>query len=36
VPVEHTDLELRRDDFVSPVPVELAGLEAARQALGIA
>lgn len=25
-PVEHTDLELRREDFVSPVPVEVDGL----------
>jgi hypothetical protein len=24
-PVEHTDVELRRERFVSPVPVEVAG-----------
>jgi RimJ/RimL family protein N-acetyltransferase len=35
-PVEHVDLELRRDRFVSPVPVELVGLEAARAALELA
>jgi RimJ/RimL family protein N-acetyltransferase/ribosomal protein S18 acetylase RimI-like enzyme len=34
-PVEHTDLELRRDDFVSPVAVELTGLDATRQVLGV-
>src|SRR5205823_2688351 len=27
VPVEHANLELRRDRFRSPVPVELIGLE---------
>jgi RimJ/RimL family protein N-acetyltransferase len=26
-PVEHTDLELRRESFSSPVPVELVALE---------
>lgn len=35
-PVEHTDLELRREGFASPVPVEIVGLEAARSALGLA
>jgi RimJ/RimL family protein N-acetyltransferase len=24
-PAEHTDLELRREDFVSPVPVDVSG-----------
>jgi RimJ/RimL family protein N-acetyltransferase len=27
VPVEHTDLELRRESFRSPVPVEVVALE---------
>lgn len=27
VPVDHTDLELRREEFHPPVPVEIAGLE---------
>jgi RimJ/RimL family protein N-acetyltransferase len=35
-PVEHTDLELRRDRFVSPVPVEIVGLDAVLPVLGIA
>lgn len=26
-PVEHTDLELRKEDFVSPVPVEVSGTQ---------
>jgi hypothetical protein len=26
-PVEHHDLELRRDEFRSPVPVEIEGLD---------
>ena len=27
VPVEHTDIELRREQFRSPVPVEIVALE---------
>ena len=36
VPIEHTDLELRREDFVPLVPVEIVGLEAVRSAIGLA
>jgi RimJ/RimL family protein N-acetyltransferase/ribosomal protein S18 acetylase RimI-like enzyme len=35
-PSEHIDLELRRDDFVSPVSVEVVGLEGVLPVLGLA
>jgi len=35
VPLEHTDLELRREQFHSPVPVEIEGLDALRSQFGI-
>jgi RimJ/RimL family protein N-acetyltransferase/GNAT superfamily N-acetyltransferase len=34
LPVQHVDLELRREDFRSPVQVELFGLEGLRPLLG--
>src|SRR5262245_10513687 len=36
VAVEHTDVELRRDSFRSPVPVEIVGLEPLLPMLGAA
>lgn len=35
VPVGHTDLEIRREDWHSPVPVELEGLEPALPLFGL-
>ncbi len=35
-PVEHLDLELRREKFVSPVPVEVEGLDGLRPLFGAA
>lgn len=35
-PLEHTDVELRREDFHSPVPVELVGLEPLLSMFGAA
>jgi RimJ/RimL family protein N-acetyltransferase len=32
-PLEHTDLELAAEDFVSPVPVEVEGIAQALQAI---
>ncbi len=34
-PVEHADLELRRDSFASPVPVDVEGLDAVRSLFGV-